>query len=145
MSKRITKAQREQAKADEFRRIASSLLHLRHNDWNDWEYEWLHDEVRRRPLYIYTEREHEILDKLSVLSKSFTDFGGYTITELIAIAYPFRFDLDEDDQQFLEKLYGWRSTELRLRQTRRLARICRTFAGIHADPDELQTAPIQPA
>ena len=109
MAKRITKAQREQAKADEFRRIASSLLNLRHNDWNDWEYEWLHDEVRRRPLYIYTEREHEILDKLSVLSKSFTEFGGYTITELIAIAYPFRFDLDEDDQEFLEKLYGWRA------------------------------------
>jgi hypothetical protein len=136
MAKRITKAQREQAEADKFRATVVSLLHLRHNDWNGWEFDWLSDEVRRSPLYIYTEKEHAVLDRLVKYSKSFTHSSGYTVSELIAIAYPYRVDLDEDGQEFVEKLHGWRATELKLRQMGRLLRLCRCFAGLDAQLDE---------
>jgi hypothetical protein len=136
MAKRPTKAQREQAQTDEFRETASSLLRLRHNDWNDWEYDWLRDEVRRHPSYVYTEKERAILEKLQVYAKSFTHYAGRTVQELIQLAYPYRCDLDEDDQQFIERLHGWGASELKRRQIRRLAGICRSFGELDADLDE---------
>lgn len=135
MAKRLTKAQREQAEADEFRASALSLLQLQHNDWNDWEYDWLTKEVRRHPSYIYTEKEHAVLDRLKSYAKSFTHIDGYTVPELITIAYPFRFDLGEDDQEYIEKLRRWGATDLKMRQVRRLASICRCFAGLQLDLD----------
>lgn len=135
MARRITKAQQEQAKADELRSAAIGLLLLRHNDWNDWESDWLGDEARRRHGYIYSEKEHAVLDRLRTCAKAFTAYGGYTVPELIAIAYPCRFDLDEDGQDFLEKLHRWDATELRLRQLRRLVGICRAFVGLDLPRD----------
>jgi hypothetical protein len=72
MPRRITKAQQELAKADKFRAAAAAFLQLRHNDWNDFEYDWLVDEVRRRPGYIYSEKEHAVLDGLRACAKSVT-------------------------------------------------------------------------
>ena len=77
-----------------------------------------------------------MLDRLVKYSKSFTHSSGYTVPELIAIAYPYRFDLDEDGQEFVKKLHGWRATELKLRQMGRLLRLCRCFAGLDAQLDE---------
>lgn len=54
---RNTRAQRQLAEALEFRASARGLLHDRYNDWNDWEFDWLTDEVRRPPEYIYSEKE----------------------------------------------------------------------------------------
>lgn len=62
---RITKAQRMLAEALEFRTSAKALLHDRYNDWNDWEFDWLTDEVRRAPDYFYTEKEWAVLKRLS--------------------------------------------------------------------------------
>jgi hypothetical protein len=135
MARRPTKAQREQAEADEFRASALSLLQLRHNDWNDWEYDWLTKEVSRQPSYIYSEKEHAVFDRLVSYAKSFTHIDGYTVPELIAIAYPLRFDLVEDDQDYIEKLDRWGATNLKMRQVRRLASICRSSAGLHLDLD----------
>ncbi len=130
---RITKAQRERAEADEFRALAIALLGDRHNDWNDWEYDWLRDETRRQPDYIYTEKERAVLDRLQSYAKSFTEYAGYTVPELIAIAYVCRFDLDEDGQEFVEKLRAWRATDLKRRQIKRLAGICRRFEKVGRD------------
>jgi len=130
---RITKAQRERAEADEFRALAIALLGDRHNDWNDWEYDWLRDETRRQPDYIYTEKERAVLDRLQSYAKSFTEYAGYTVPELIAIAYVCRFDLDEDGQEFVEKLHAWRATDLKRRQIKRLAGICHGVARQGSD------------
>jgi hypothetical protein len=132
---RITKAQRERAEADEFRALAIALLGDRHNDWNDWEYDWLRDETRRQPDYIYTEKERAVffLDRLQSYAKSFTEYAGYTVPELIAIAYVCRFDLDEDGQELIEKLHVWRATDLKRRQIKRLAGICRRFEKVGRD------------
>ncbi|MGZ6006690.1 MAG: hypothetical protein ACXWKS_04440 [Rhizomicrobium sp.] len=133
MVKRITKAQLEKAEADRFREIVASLLHIRHPDWTDWEWDWLHDEARRPPDYIYTEAEDRILDRLIVYSKSFSEYAGYTVPELIAIAYPYRFDLNEAEQVFVENLHAWGATELKRRQIQQLAGICRRCEDIGRD------------
>ena len=130
---RVTKAQRERAEADEFRAIATALLGVRHNDWDDWQYDWLRDEVRRQSDYIYTEKERAVLDRLQSYAKPFTEYAGYSVPELIAIAYPYRFDLDEDEQEFVEKLHAWGATDLKRRQIQRLAGICRLFERIGRD------------
>lgn len=53
---RNTKAQRQLAEALGFRASARALLQDRYNDWNDWEFDWLTDELRRPPEYIYSEK-----------------------------------------------------------------------------------------
>jgi hypothetical protein len=130
---RITKAQHERAEAEEFRALAVALLTVRHNDWNDWEYDWLRDEICRRPDYIYTEKERAVLDRLQCYAQSFTEYAGYTVPELIATAYACRFDLDEDGQEFVEKLHAWSATDLKRRQINRLAGICRRFERVGRD------------
>ncbi len=134
MVKRITKAQLAKAEADKFRETVVSLLHIRHPDWTDWEWDWLHDEARRPPDYIYTEAEDRIRDRLIVYAKSFSEYAGYTVPELIAIAYRYRLDLNEAGQEFVENLHAWGATELKRRQIQQLAGICRRSADIGRDP-----------
>jgi hypothetical protein len=55
------------------------------------------------------------------------------VPELIAIAYACRFDLDEDGQDFAEKLHAWAAIDLKRRQIKRLAGICRHFESIGYD------------
>jgi hypothetical protein len=130
---RITKAQRERAEADAFRARAIDLLGVRHSDWNDWEYGWLRDEIHRQPDYLYTEKERAVLDRLQSYAKSFAEYAGFVVPELIAIAYACRFDLDEDGQEFVEKVHAWSATDLKRRQIRRLAGICRRFERVGRD------------
>jgi hypothetical protein len=130
---KITKAKRERAEAEEFRVVVAALQNVRHNDWNDWEHDWLRDELRRAPDYVYTEKEHDVLIRLQSYAKSFTEYAGYTVCELIAIAYSCRFDLDEDGQEFVEQLHAWGATDLKRRQIKRLAGICRRFESVGYD------------
>jgi hypothetical protein len=130
---RITKAMIAQAEAENFRATVISLLNIKHPDWNDWEWNWLNDEARRKVDYLYTETERAVLDKLLVYSKSFSEYAGYSVTEMIEIAYRYRCDLDEDGQDFVEKLRRWAATELKRRQIQRLAAICRRSENIGRD------------
>lgn len=131
---RITKAQRELAEALEFRTIAKALLHDRYNDWNDWEFNWLTDEARQPPDYIYSELEWKKLRQLQRYAQSFKGYAGYSVPELIAIAYVSRFDFQEDELEFAEKVHRWGATHLKLRQIRSLASLCRRFENIGYDP-----------
>jgi hypothetical protein len=133
MAKKPTKAQFAQVKADKFRATVHSLIRITHPDWNDWEWDWLHDEARREPDYIYTDKEQAVLDRLIFNSKSVTDYAAYTVPEMIAIAYRHRCDLDEDGQEFVEKLHRWGAVELKRRQIQRLAGICRRNERIGRD------------
>jgi hypothetical protein len=131
---RITKAQRKLAEALEFRTSAKALLHDRYNDWNDWEFDWLTDEVRRPPDYFYTEKEWAVLKRLQHYSRSFTEYAGHSVPELTAIAYVSRFDFQEHEQEFAEKVHRWGATHLKRRQIRFLASLCRRFENIGYDP-----------
>jgi len=61
--------------------------------------------------------------------------GINTVAELIAIAYPWRFDLDEEGESFLETLHKTAPTGLTMRPLRRLVGICRAFEGLDLPHD----------
>lgn len=131
---RITKAQRELAEAARFRVAAKTLLYDRHNDWNDWEFDWLTDELRRPADYIYSEKEWAVLDRLPHYARSFSGYAGYTVPELTATAYASRYDMDDPEREFVEKVHRWGATHLKRRQIRWLASLCRRFENIGYDP-----------
>ena len=128
---------RELIEADQFHATVVRLLRVRHADWTEWEDTWLLDQAQRPPDYIYSDDQRRILNQLIVYSKSFTHYAGYTVQELLKIAYPRRFDIDEDGQEFLEMIQRWGATHLKLRQIRRLAGICRIFEPIARDTLDL--------
>jgi hypothetical protein len=131
---RRTKAQKAQAEADRFRELVRRLRALQYSDWNDWEWDWLDSEARRRPDYIFSENEHAVLRALMFDSGTFTEYSGYTVPELIAIAYRYRADLDKPGQEFVELLHAWSATSLKRRQIKQLAGICRLSEPIPRDP-----------
>ena len=130
MTKRRSRALIE---ADAFHAVVVSLLRIPHDDWDEWQETWLLDEARRSADYIYSAKERVVLNKFVAFSKTFTDYAGYTVSELARFAYPHRAEFDEDDEEFLEQLHEWRVTDLKLRQVRRLAGICRVFMQLEYD------------
>jgi len=123
----------ELIKAHEFHAKVVELLRTRHADWNDWEETFLLDNAQRPIGYIYSEAQWDVLNRLSAYAKSFTHYNDYTAQELLAIAYPARFDLDEDAEEFLDRLTRWKATDLKRRQIRRLAGIARQFVRVGYD------------
>ena len=120
-------------KAYEFHAKVVDLLRTRHADWNEWEETVLLDNAQRPDDFIYSEAQWAVLPRLISYSQLFTQYNGYTIQELLGIAYRFRYDLDEDGQEFLETLNRWKATDLKRRQIRWLARLARMFADIGRD------------
>jgi hypothetical protein len=133
---RQTKAQRVrvEAEADRFRDLLGRLRALQYSDWNDWEWDWLDSEARRKPDYIFSENEHAVLRDLMFDSGTFTEYSGYTVLEMITTAHRYRADLDDAGQEFVELLYTWGATSLKRRQIKRLAGICRLSEAIPLDP-----------
>lgn len=125
-----TRAQCELAEALEFRTSAEALFNDRYNDWNDWEFDWLAREMRRPPDYVYSDKEWAVLRRLQHYSRSFTEYDGHSVPELIAIAYTSRFDFQEHEQEFAEKVHRWGATHLKRRQICFLASLCRRFENI---------------
>jgi hypothetical protein len=135
MAKPINKAQQARDRADEFRSTVARLLQS-DTPWSAWEEHWLVSESRRFASYIFSEKEHDVLDRMRVAASGpFTDYGGYSVQELIAIAHPWRFDIDEDGEEFLETLHKSRPTGLTLRPLRRLVGICRAFEDLDLPSD----------
>jgi len=131
MTKRRPSA--ELLKAFEFHAKAVDLLRTRHSDWSEWEETFLRDNAQRPGDFIYSEAQWAVLNRLTSYSQSFTQYNGYTVQELLGVAYRFRYDLDEDAQEFLEKLDRWKAIDLKRRQIRWLAGVARMFAPIGRD------------
>jgi hypothetical protein len=120
-------------KAYEFHAKVADLLRTRHADWSEWEEAFLLDNAQRPDDFIYSEAQWAVLPRLISYSQSFTQYNGHTVQELLSIAYQFRYDLDEDAQEFLETVNRWKATDLKRRQIRLLARLARMFADIGRD------------
>jgi hypothetical protein len=116
---------RKLSEADQFQSRVISLLRVAHADWNEWEQDWLLDEARRPDGYVYSEKERVILNQLIACASTFAHYSEWSIQEMLDVAYPYRKDLDEDDEAFLEQLHDRRATDLKVRQISRLARLCR--------------------
>jgi hypothetical protein len=120
-------------KAYEFHAKVVDLLRTRHADWSEWEETFLLDNAQRPDNFIYSEAQWTVLNRLIGYSQSFTHYNDYSVQELLTIAYQFRFDLDEDAQEFVDTLYRWKATDLKRRQIKRLAGIARLFAPVGRD------------
>jgi hypothetical protein len=131
MAKRRPSA--ELLKAFEFHAKLVDLLRTGHSDWSEWEETFLLDNAQRPADFIYSEAQWAVLNRLISYSQSFTQYNGYTVRELLGIVYRFRYDLDEDAQEFVEKLDRWKATDLKRRQIRCLAGYARMFAPIGRD------------
>jgi hypothetical protein len=134
VSKRPTKAQREQARADQFRAEVKALHYLPGHDWNDWELDWQESQIRRPPFYMYSEKEHAVLARMGRDAAPFSEWDGYTTRELVKAAHAYRMDCSEGDQEFLERLHRQDRDTLRRRQMARLISICRQVSGILIAP-----------
>jgi hypothetical protein len=131
MAKR--RRRRELIESDEFHAQVVSLLRVRHADWTEWEETWLLDNAQRENDYIYSDNQWRVLHELVAYSKSYEEYAGYCVQELLQTVLLCRFDVDEDAQEFVETVRGWGATDLKLRQIRRLAAIARTFELIGKD------------
>ena len=132
MAKRKSRAQLE---SEQFHAIVVELLRVRHADWNPWELEWLLDQAQRPADYEYSDKQWAVLRRLVAQTKTFKQYAGYTVPELLAIAYPARFDIGEGSRDFVEKVHRWNAKDLKVLQIRTLAGICRCFEDIPRDPD----------
>lgn len=47
------------------------------------------------------------MKRLQHYSRAFTEYAGYSVPELIAIALASRFDFQEHEQEFTEKVHRW--------------------------------------
>jgi hypothetical protein len=116
---------RKLLEADRFQARVISLMRVPHDDWNEWEQDWLQDEAQRPNDYLYSDKERVILNQLIACSTTFTQYNGCSVQEMLNIAYPYRKDYDEDDEAFLEQLHDWRARDLKVRQISRLASLYR--------------------
>jgi hypothetical protein len=132
MAKRKSRTQLE---SERFHAIVVELLRVRHADWNGWELDWLLDQAQRPVDYEYSDKQWAVLKRLVARTKTFTQYAGYTISELMAMAYRGRFDVDEGSRDFVETVYRWNAKDLKVRQIRILAGICRSFEDIPRDAD----------
>lgn len=121
--------------ADRFRAQVDVLLREPRTDWNDWEYDWLQSESRRREDYLYTDKERVILNRLAARARTFAVYSEHSVPDLIAIAYQFYADLDEDSEAFIKRLHDQAPTWLRVREIHRLAGLVRLSYDLPYDKD----------
>jgi hypothetical protein len=134
MAKR--RRRRELVEADRYHALAVSLLRVRHSDWweREWEETFLLDQVQRPDDYVYSDAQQAKLKQLNHFSRSFTGYAGHSVQELLRVAYSWRHDFDDDeDQDWVETLFGWGATDLKMRQISRLANMCRMYEPIGRD------------
>jgi hypothetical protein len=126
---RVTQAQRE---AERFRAQAADLL--RDPGWLDEEVQrWLRRELEQRPDYIYSEKEHAALRRITAASTLFESWGGYSVSELAVGASQYLADCSYEAEVFIKNLLANGTTKLRLMEMGWLVKLA-TRAGIPLPP-----------
>jgi hypothetical protein len=131
----MAKRSKKLLEADRFRESVKALQRVRHSDWDDFQYEWLRNEARRREDYIYTEKERVILNRAIACATTFTSYSECSVQELLSAVYAFRGDLDEHNERWVQQLHQWGATELKVRQISRLAMLYRINEPLPIDKD----------
>jgi hypothetical protein len=131
----LAKRGKKLREADAFRARVQQLRALSDTDWNDWEADWLDKEASRSDSYIYTNKERMILNQLIASATIFESYNGYSVPEMLVIAYRYRADLDEDSEAFVERHCRRQPRTLRVRQINRLAAICRLTDDVGRDEE----------
>ncbi len=114
---------------DAVRSLAITLLKLPEIDpqvmWNDWELDFLAHMAGHRGPESLSQRQVEALVDLRDAAKSFASLGGLNIVTLINESWLARFDLEEDDEQFIVALKASGASTLKRRQALKLLGLAR--------------------
>jgi hypothetical protein len=86
------------------RRLAASLLDLTDCDWTAWELEFLDAMASRTYDTPLSSRQREMLTSLRDGARNYRLVEGLSIPRLIDACWLERFDLDDDDLAFIERL-----------------------------------------
>ena len=87
-----------------FKSLARALLDSPTFEKTEWEQDFLKDKVEGRKRQEFTTRQGETLLDLRDKATLHTKYKGLSIPILIEKCWLNRFDLDERDQEFIEKL-----------------------------------------
>lgn len=124
---RTTKAQRE---ADLLRERIIALL-AEPYDWLDFEhiYDWLQKLLKRDREDGYTPAERAAVARIIVARTPFEGWGGYSVSELIAVALMYLADFSYEDELFLKNIEARHTTRLALVDMKHLVSL-RRYAGL---------------
>jgi hypothetical protein len=86
------------------RRLANSLLEQGDCDWTAWELEFLDAMAARSSDAPLSTRQREMLSALRDSARTYRLVEGLSIPRLIDTCWLERFDLDDDDAAFIERL-----------------------------------------
>jgi hypothetical protein len=87
--------------------------------------DWFDAQLRKDRFYLYSKEERRVLAEIIEEMKPFSGFGGYSISELIDMGRPNKWDGDEDTEKFIDGLVADRPDALPLRMLRQLVNVCR--------------------
>jgi hypothetical protein len=132
MAKRRSKKLLE---ADKFRATVMALRQCADVNWTPYEDKWLESEARRSDDYIHSDDERKILNQLIAAAKLFSHYAEYSVVELIRMTFPYRFEHDLPDQEFLEGHYRNGTSALPVRSIRYLAALYRRRESLQRDEE----------
>jgi hypothetical protein len=127
MNHRDMKALAENAEA--VRSLAGYLLQLAQVDdqvqWTDWELDFLGHMQLHEDGVVLTLRQVEVLVELRDHAKTYTSLDGMSVVSLINDVWLARYELDEEDEQFVSALKMSASKGVKRRAAQRLLALAR--------------------
>jgi hypothetical protein len=103
--------------------IAKGLLLVPNYQWTDWELDFLQRMATEPPQRLST-RQAEVLFELKDAAEMFSDIDGISVRNLISKAHEGRVDLEQGDDEWVERIYRSGVSALRRRDLARLKRCC---------------------
>jgi hypothetical protein len=113
-----------------FRDLSKELFLLKHNDWTDWELEWLGQMARKSDKYKHSDAERAKLAQIYSFSRLKSSYEGHTVMEMVRVGHNYLADLSENDEEFIVGLFEREPKSIRIREmwrVIRLARFCRMY------------------
>ncbi len=104
------------------RTIAKGLLALPEHVWTNWERDFLETRARQREERLST-RQAEMLLELRDDAELFQEIRGVKVRNLIKQCWEARLDLNDEDLEFIEKLWSNSVVALRRAQIWRLKKL----------------------
>jgi hypothetical protein len=139
---RIGKGQKALDRAHKHRDNIEALLAITPR-WalRDWFLDWTESQLRRDRFYIFSDKEHAVLEReVSLRLKPCVAWGDYTLPELLRTALAYRADCCEEDEDMLVMLEAEKPSTVPLWQMRWLVGLCRHVAGLPIPHIELEDA-----
>ena len=115
---------------DRWKTLARQLPQAGPEAFTDWELDFLEEIPKRKGLEHLSHRQAEILlgirDNVEIVSS----YRGYSVKWLSTACHENRFDLDEEDQAWVERLYANSPAAMRSKDARRLLSMARRLGVI---------------